>query len=116
MIVTHYTALKVLAVYSVIALSAIALNPTLEVAVIVAVPGTIAGMGTIFLGLLARKDARELRASQAAMQTSIDGHFSKLLDEKQKQGEQLVDKTDRLAHAEGRREGVEATEEKKGTP
>ena len=113
MIVTHFTALKGLMIYGAIGLAVILANPTVEVALIVAIPGMITGMGTILLALLARRDARELGVSQAKMQTSIDGHFSKLLDEKQKQAEQLVDKTDRLAHAEGRREGMEAADEQR---
>ena len=118
MTIAHYGAAKLilLGVYGVAAAAIVVINPTVEVALIVAVPGIITGMGTICLALLnrrdARKDASEMKAIQSKMQTSIDGHFTKLLDQKQIISEQLVEKTDKLSHAEGRREGIESTEEK----
>ena len=83
------------------------MDPTVKVALIVAIPSTITGIGTLVLGFLNR-------STQTQMKSSMDGHFTKLLAERQQQGVELVEKTDKLAHAEGRREGVEAAEDKAG--
>jgi hypothetical protein len=79
----------------------------------------VTGATSVILQVMNRSDAREMRidtqkslANQDAMKESMDGHFSKLLAKTAQQGNELVDKTDKLAHAEGRREGVEATEGK----
>lgn len=93
------------AVVSVVAAAIFAMEPTVQVAIIASIAPTVLALGTLILGLVNR-------STQAAMKESIDGHFTKLLTERQEQGAQLVDKTDKLAHAEGRREGVEASEGK----
>src|ERR1022692_2647052 len=84
MSIAHYGAAKLaLVLYGAVAFAVIASDPSVRVALIVAVPGMITGIGTIILALLNRKDAREIRTSQSEMKTSIDGHFTKLLDQKQ---------------------------------
>ena len=96
-----------------------AMDPTERVALIVAAPIMVANVGTLILGFLARQDAkaaagaaRQSLKNQDAMKDQMDGHFSKLLAERKTQGDELKDVADRLAHAEGRREGMEAGESK----
>jgi hypothetical protein len=91
---------------------ALAISPTVESALIMSIPS----LGTLVLGFLIRRDNLRMLVNQAKMKESMDGHFTKLLSERQEMGEQLTDKTDKLAHAEGRREGVEATEDKARPP
>jgi hypothetical protein len=92
-----------------------AMEPSVQIALIAIIPLTLTGVGTLWMQLLARKDAREIRedtkkslANQDAMKTSIDGHFSELLASDQRRSVELIDKTDRLAHAEGKAEGAES--------
>jgi hypothetical protein len=99
--------------FSAMAAAAVALDPTVKVAIIMSVPATITGLGTLALGFLNRLDQKKSLVNQAEMKDSMDGHFGKLLAEKAAQGAELVDKTDKLAHAEGRREGIESTEHTK---
>jgi lysine/ornithine N-monooxygenase len=84
-------------------------NNAVKIALISAITSlliaVVTGATTITLQLLSRRDV-------AKMQTSIDGHFGTLLAKSEQQSTELVDKTDKLAHAEGRREGVEASEDK----
>ena len=89
------------------------MDPTVKVAIIVAIPSAITGLGTLYLGIMNRRDAKDIRDHVGDIKASVDGNFSRLLDEKATQRVQLVDKTERLAHAEGRREGVEAAADKK---
>jgi hypothetical protein len=102
MTIHYYGALKITTVIlSVAAAAIIALDPTIKVALIVATPGTITGILTFTLGILGRRDARELKMGQENMQSSVDGKLS-----------QLIETKEQLSHAQGRREGVEAAEVK----
>ena len=70
----------------------IVLEPTVQVALIVAVPALITGVGTIVLGLMNRSQMKQISIN-------VDGKL-----------EQLMAMRQQLAHAEGRREGVDAAE------
>jgi hypothetical protein len=111
---THYGVWKMATwVLSGIGAAIVVMDPTVKVALIVAVPLAVANCGTLLLGFLNRSDVKTSLANQEKMKASMDGHFSKLLAERAQQGVELVDKTDKLSHAEGRREGIESTEGKK---
>jgi hypothetical protein len=103
MTIHFYGALKITTViFGIIGAAIFAADPTIRVALIVATPGTITGILTFTLGLLNRRDARALKVGQENMQKSVDGKLDKYIETKEQ-----------LSHAQGRREGVEATEEKK---
>ena len=115
----HLSMLKIAAVILAVNAVTAVMDPTVKVALIVAVPSLITGVGTLALGFLTRRDNKEMRAKQdnmqedqSRLQTSMDGHFTKILNERTAIGEKLTDKTDKLAHAEGRREGIEVAEDK----
>jgi hypothetical protein len=118
----YYSVLKVSALVSSVA-SAVSFtvvaeaqdlsNNAVKIALIAAISSlliaVVTGGTSIILLFMNRKDARASLANQQQMKESMDGHFTKLLEKSAKQGDELVDKTDKLAHAEGRREGVEST-------
>jgi hypothetical protein len=72
--------------------AAVAIDPTVKVAVIVGVSNIVAVVVTALLG----------RKKLNTLQVSIDGKLS-----------QLIDTKEQLSHAQGRREGIESTEDKK---
>lgn len=95
----HYSALKAVAVaIGVVAAAIYATDPTVKVAIIAAtiaaIPPTIVGILNFFLGRANRKNIQQINVS-------VDGKLDRFMETAQK-----------LSHAEGRREGVEATEDK----
>ena len=84
----------------------LAMDPTVKVAIIVAIPSAITGIGTLVLGILNRNKLGDVAVL-------VDGKLSRLLEEKDRQGVELSDKSDQLSHAQGRREGVEASDKKR---
>ena len=107
----HIFAMKIaLWVTGVGAAAIVAMDPSVKVALIAIIPLTITSLGTLWMSWLTRRDARKSLVNQSAMKESMDGHFTALLAKSAQQGDELVDKTDKLAHAEGRREGVESKE------
>ncbi len=79
------------------------MEPTVEVAFIAAVPGTIAAIGVIILGIW---NARKLKQ----IDHNVNGKLTRLLDEKVTDRANLAEKSEKLSHAEGRREGIESKE------
>ena len=123
MVIQHYGVLKGIAWASGAAAAAILVMDTnIKVALIAVIPLTISSLGTLWLALLARKDKQtsdrilitnqdSMKTSQGELDKKLDGHFTRateqiatLIDEKAAQGKELVSKTDKLAHAEGRQE------------
>lgn len=92
--------------FTVMAAAVVSLDPTVKVAIIAAIPGTITGLITVILGIINHR-------TQQAMRVSIDGNFTRMLDERAAQSAQLEDKSDKLSHAQGRREGIEFDQNKK---
>lgn len=86
------------------------MDSAVKVALIVAIPTTITALGTLSLQFLARRDAKKSLSNQDELKVSMDGHFTKLLADRKEQGDELVDKSQQLARAEGRREGMEASD------
>jgi hypothetical protein len=116
---SHFGAIKIVVGILVVDAVTVAMDPTIKVALIVAVPSFIGTLGTLILGFMTLSNNKSLQRKQdkiaedqEKMSNNIDGHFKTLLAEKAVQGAELLDKTDKLAHAEGRREGIEATEGK----
>jgi membrane protein implicated in regulation of membrane protease activity len=106
----HYGAWKLATwILSGLAAVIVAMDPTMKVAIVTAIPATLTLLFTILTWFMGRKSL----VNQSQMKESIDGHFTKLMEEKTQQGVELVEKTDKLSHAEGRREGIESTESKK---
>jgi hypothetical protein len=106
MVLHHYGVWKLIWLASVIVGGVVvAMDPTVKVALIVATPTTITGFGTLILGFLNRRDAKLIHANTAEIKASVNGNFTKLLNAKAAQSVELKDKTEQLAHAEGRREG-----------
>lgn len=68
------------------------MDTSVKVALIVAIPSTITSIGTLVLGLMNRSGLKEVHES-------VNGKLK-----------QLIETSGKLSHAEGRREGVEATE------
>jgi len=88
------------AVFAVGTAVGVSLDPTVKVALIMATPTTIVGLGTLILGFLTRRD-------QKKMQTSIDGVYDKM------QG-RLIDAKDELTVKSvevGRLEGAKVASE-----
>src|ERR1017187_335146 len=114
------TAIWTSAVISSAAALVAVMDPSLKVAIVVAVvaaiPGTVAATGVIVLGLLQRRDSKKLLADQKAMQVSVDGHMGKILAATEQKSIDLSIKSIELGRAEGRREGVEVTEDKLRPP
>lgn len=83
--ITH---LKILTlIVSVMAAAIIALDPTVQVAIVMAIPTTILGIGTLVLGFMNRNKLNKI-------DVNVDGKLSQLMETQQK-----------LSHAEGRAEG-----------
>jgi hypothetical protein len=98
-----------------IAAAAVVIDPTVKVAIIAGVALVLANLPTFILGMLQRKDSRQIKASQSDMADSVNGHFTRLLNKQDADAASLAAKSEELARATGRREGVEATEQKPGT-
>jgi hypothetical protein len=104
-----YAALKITTVmFFTIAAAIVAMDPTVKVAMIVATPGMITGIGTIILALMNRKTQQEGLKIQIETKANVDGNFSKLWEEKDRQVAQLKETQDKLSHAEGYRAGSES--------
>jgi uncharacterized membrane protein (Fun14 family) len=102
----HYGVLKVTTwALGVIAVAAIALDPTVKVALIVSIPPTITGILAFVLGLMNRKQLQTIKVD-------VNTNFQKLLQDKISQDKVITEQTQKLAHAEGRREGVESKDAK----
>jgi hypothetical protein len=56
--------------------------------------------------------ARENRQATQEMSVNVDGHLGRLLIEKEQAAMEHTVVVDKLAHAEGRREGIEVAEDK----
>lgn len=93
-----------------------ALDPTVKVAIIVAIPSAITGIGTLVLGWLNRKESKRqfdvLHGNMTIIKENVNGALTKLRAEKDIQATQLIDAKVDLSYAEGRREGIEAKEKK----
>jgi len=102
----HYGGLKIgFWVASLAAAAVFAMDPTVKVALIAAIPASLLGVGTLILGFLNRKAQQETHDKVIDLKVNVDGRLS-----------QLLAKTEIAAHAEGHREGVEqAGEEAKQT-
>ena len=92
--------------FAVLAAAVVALDPTVKVAIIAAIPGTITGLITVILGIINHRTQQEMRVS-------VDGNFKRMLDERALQTVELKDQSDKLSHAQGRREGIEFDQNKK---
>ena len=116
MAIHHYGILKITSLISgAVAATIVVMDTNIKVAMIAVIPLTISSLGTLWLALLARKDKQKsdsilmanqdnMRTSQGVLETKMDGHFTRLLERTSTQGKELVAKTDKLAHAEGRQE------------
>lgn len=122
------TTVKIVAILSATATAVVlALDPSVQVALIMGVASIASTGGVLLMGILLRKDNRDkmkrdeaLLANQLEMKNSVDGALTKILDDKAKQSQQILEQADnlvdtkqKLSHAEGRREGIEVTEQKK---
>lgn len=104
------SAMKVAATVTAVAAATIfALDPTVQVAIIVSVPTTVV---TLVLGLMNHYELKKHRDELHVIKVEMNGNMSRILDEKAIQGVSLTEKTTALAHAEGRREGTEAAEQR----
>ncbi len=113
MAIAHYAALKTATwVFGLVGAAIFVMEPTVKVALIVALPLTITSVGNFILGVLNRAGQKRSQAQGERIQESVDGNFSKLWEKQQSQSEKLHISEGKLSHAEGRREGVEATEDK----
>ena len=95
----------------------IASDASVKVALIVAIPSTLVGIGTLILGFLNRADTQRSLAHQVILKTDMDevkkhtnGMLTQLTNEKSAMRERLIDKSQELAHAEGMQQ--ERTEER----
>jgi hypothetical protein len=98
---------------SVLAAVVVVMDPTVKVALIVVVGQLIIGIPTLILGFLNRKGLREIKVD-------VNSNFTRMMNQRDVQEEKLIMqagqlgfKTEQLAHAEGRREGIESTEDNK---
>ena len=106
MIVHHLSVLKTVAwVTGIIGAVVVALDPSVKVALIASIAPTIASMGALILGILNRNQLKVIKVD-------VNTNFQKLLQDKKNQDKEMAGKTIQLAHAEGRREGVESKEPK----
>jgi hypothetical protein len=102
--------LVVLKVTTVFAAALVAMDPTVKVALIAGAALVLANIPTFILGLLSRSDAKKSLVNQAELKTAMDGNFGRLWNEKDQLRTALTDKSEKLAHAEGHREGIEAAD------
>ena len=127
--VSHIAAFKVGVGALLVAGAALAMDPTIKVALIMSGPVTLIGIGTLTLGFLTRRDSKrmqdkqdKMQSDQAKLKDSMNGHFDKLMTEREQVGkelgiakDQLINTAKDLAHAEGVKEGSDS-ERSKGTP
>lgn len=85
------------------------IDPTVKVAIIIAIPQVVVGLGTLVLGFVNRQATRELHQTTAQLEVRVDGRLTELLSAREKQAEVQS----ALSHAEGRREGLELDQAKK---
>src|ERR1035437_3763563 len=95
-------------VFTLIGAAIVAMDPTVKVAIIVAAPSMLTGIGTIILGFMNRTKLQDVHESAVRMESNVDGKLSKLLEVKQ----QLSDTKETLAHAEGHREATDEIQDK----
>jgi hypothetical protein len=96
----HYSTLKIAALATGIAAAIYALDPKIQTAIIAgliaAIPPTIVGVLNFLQGRMNRKNIQKI-------EVSINGKLDKFMETSQK-----------LSHAEGRREGLEAAQKDSG--
>src|ERR1035437_1989831 len=90
-------------VFTLIGAAIVAMDPTVKVAIIVAAPSMLAGIGTIILGFMNRTKLQDVHESAVRMESNVNGKLSKLLEVKQ----ELSNTQQTLAHAEGHREATD---------
>jgi|ERR1017187_4906947 hypothetical protein len=120
----HFLTFKVIALASgvltagatmIAVLDPAAFKVAIIVACIAAVPGIFTAVCVLVLGLAQLKHSKKLLANQNEMKISVDGNLSKIIANSERRAVELDDTSSKLSHAEGRREGVEATETKHET-
>lgn len=104
MVLHHLGVLKTVAwVTGVAGAVIVAMDPTVKVALVASIAPTIASLGALVLGILNRNQLKVIKVD-------VNTNFQKLLQDKKDQDKEMAAKTILLAHAEGRREGVESKE------
>jgi hypothetical protein len=102
----HIGAAKIVALVSAaIGAVILALDPTVKVALIVSIAPTVASVWAVVLGIMNRDQLKVIKVD-------VNTNFQKLLREKEDQNKEMAQKTTDLAHAQGRREGIESRETK----
>jgi hypothetical protein len=81
------------------------MDPTVKVAIITGLFAAIPSTGMMVLQFLSRRDLKKSLSNQEDLKHSMDGNFNRLWTEKNEQTGQLADKSEKLARAEGHREG-----------
>jgi hypothetical protein len=114
----HYSAWKIATwILSLAGAVIVTLDPTVKVAIIVAIPSTITGIGTLILGFMSRKSQQITDAKVEKIEISVNSNTSRLLDKLEEKGKQLVAATSRADSSEGSEAGrqlarTEASEDK----
>ena len=87
------------------------------IAVIVAIPPTLVGMGQIWLGVMAKRDSqartRELRNELENTKVELKGDVHNLHKEVNGRMTDLIQATEKAASATGRAEGIASEQAKK---
>ena len=120
MTIAHIGAWKVAVIlFNVAVVIFLALDPTVQVAMIAGTSLVVANVPALIIALLNHRTltqsvavARDTKTEIAEMKVNVDGNLTRLLNEKVTQSAQMVEKSEQLAHAEGRREGREAEQDR----
>lgn len=83
---------------NVAAVAFVALDPTVQVALIAGSALVLTNVPTLIVAILTRKATKE-------MSVNVDGNLRRLLDEKARAATEHTVTADKLAHAEGRQQG-----------
>lgn len=106
MTIHYYGGLKAVTwLFGLAAVAAFAIEPTVKVAIIVAIPSAITGIGTLVLGFLNRKDAKEIHAVVTKVETQTNNMNTELRQQRNAA-------TTRADSAEGQMKGVAAEQER----
>jgi hypothetical protein len=112
MSLAHVSVWKIAVVLNTAAIAFIALDPTVQVAI---VAGIALILGDVVLGIFSylnykatldsNRLAAETKAVTQQMSINVDGNLKRLLDEKALAATEHTVTSDKLAHAEGRQQG-----------
>lgn len=110
MALPHYSALKIAS--AVVLAAATALLAKVDPTVTVAVIGAVTALLMALMNRNLKKGIAEVKQTVVKIEINTDGTLKKLNDAANELTARLAEAKDKLAHAQGRREGVEATEDK----